>query len=141
MAKTSAENITLDRDIPVFYVTADSYPEGIMAAHESLRKLVPFSKERNYFGLSRPENGGSIVYRAAAQELTAGEGKTLGCDNLVIKKGTYTCITVKDYLNHLQDIELAFRELLRHPQLDPQGYCVEWYFNAADVRCMVRLVS
>jgi hypothetical protein len=27
----------------------------------------------------------------------------------------------------------------RDIDLDPEGYCVEWYFNDRDVKCMIRL--
>jgi hypothetical protein len=135
----SEKTIILNKGIPLFYVTADSFPDGIMAAHQALHKLVPFSNKRNYYGLSRPEKGGAIVYRAAAEELSEGEGKTLGCETLVLKKGTYACTVIKDYLQNLPAIQKAFSALLQHPHLDPQGYCVEWYFNETDVSCMVRL--
>jgi hypothetical protein len=29
--------------------------------------------------------------------------------------------------------------LLTQPNIDPNGYCLEWYLNGKDVRCMVRL--
>ena len=139
MNQISDETIQLDQDLTLFYITAGSYPDGILAAHQGLHQLVPFSKERGYYGLSRPEGGGAIVYRAAATELTKGEGKALGCDTLLLKKGTYASSVIKDYLSRLPAIGQAFGSLLQHPRLDPQGYCVEWYFNETDVRCMVRI--
>jgi hypothetical protein len=37
-------------------------------------------------------------------------------------------------------IDRAFKELLEQPNLDPQGYCVEWYSsNEESVKCMIRL--
>ncbi len=32
-----------------------------------------------------------------------------------------------------------FQELCRDPELDPAGYCVEWYYNELDVKCFVKL--
>jgi hypothetical protein len=132
------ETITLDKDIKVFYVTAKSFPDGIMEAHKKLHALVPFSADRKYFGISRPENG-AIVYRAAAEELTPGEAEKLNCDTLVLKKGKYICSTINDYMKDVQSIGRCFKELLSRPDIDPQGYCVEWYFTDKDVKCMVRL--
>ena len=51
---------------------AKSFPEGILEAHQTLHALVPYSQNRKYFGISRPENG-NIVYKAAAEELIEGE--------------------------------------------------------------------
>ena len=133
------ETFSIDKDITVFYISADSYPQGIAEAHRRLHELVPFSPERNYFGLSRPENGGTVVYRAAVEELYAGEAQRFNCDTLVLEKGNYSCITVNDYESDLPAIGQAFGKLLALPDLDAQGYCVEWYFSKNDVRCMVRL--
>ncbi len=133
------EITTIDKDITVFYVTASSYPEGIMDARENLHSRVPFSTDRKYFGISRPEEGGDIVYRAAAEELTPGEGKQFGCDTVVLKKGRYVYIRLNNYMDDLTGVGRAFDELLTHPDIDPQGYCVEWYLSQKDVQCMVRL--
>lgn len=37
------ENFTLNADIKVMCVTAESFPEGIMAAHSQLHIIVSFS--------------------------------------------------------------------------------------------------
>lgn len=133
------ETITLDKDIKVFYVTASTFPEGILAAHQCLHAKIPYSTERKYFGISRPENNGEVVYRAAAEEMKEGEGATLNCDTLVLEKGKYISLTVLDYMKDLSSIDKAFRQLLASPDLDPEGYCVEWYLTDKDLRCMIRL--
>jgi len=132
------ETITIQQDIPVFYVPATSFPEGIMAAHQQLHALVPFSTGRRYFGISRPEDG-KIRYKAAAEELEPGEAEKFHCKKLVLKKGRYISETVLDYAKDDQLIAKTFQQLLEQPGLDPQGYCVEWYISGKDVRCMVRL--
>lgn len=133
------EKLTFDHDITLFYVTAISYPDGILHAHQTLHAKVPFTIDRDYFGVSRPENG-SIVYRAAAKELINGEAEKYGCDTLVLKKGTYISLNVKNYRKNPTVITTAFERLLLRPDLDPQGYCVEWYSNDEDaLKCMIRL--
>jgi hypothetical protein len=132
------EKITLDNDIKVSYITAKSFPDGIMDAHKKLHALVPFSTGRKYFGISRPENG-VIVYKAAAEEINKGEAEKLNCDTLILKKGKYICLTINDYVKDIQSIDRAFKKLLSYPDLDPEGYCVEWYLNDKDVKCMIRL--
>ncbi len=133
------ETIFQEQDTKVFYVTATYFPDGIQVAHEKLHALVPFSTDRKYFGISRPENNGPIVYRAAAEEIKKGEAEKLNCDTLVLKKGKYISLTIHDYTKDIQSIAKAFQQLLSSPGLDLQGYCVEWYVNNQDVKCMIRL--
>lgn len=134
------EKIKIEKDIKVFCVPATSFPAGIADAFEKLHSLIPFSKERNYFGLSRPENSGEIVYRAAAEELDRREAKKLGFDTIVIKEGEYVSLHVKQFRKNPMVIKEAFDQLLTVPNLDPQGYCVEWYHSEKEeVRCMIRL--
>ena len=135
------ETVKIDNDIKVLYVTAASFPDGVMAAHQKLHALIPYSAERRYFGLSRPENGGEIIYKAAAEELHPGEAEELKCDTMIIKKGNYACITINDYMKDIPAIGNAFQQLTDLPNIDPQGYCVEWYLTQTDVKCMVRLAE
>ncbi len=134
------KTINFENDIKVFYVEAESFPEGIEAAHKKLHELVPFSDKRKFFGISRPENG-RIVYRAGVEEVVAGEAERLNCKIMILEKGKYISVTIEDYMKHIEGIGMAFEELLSFPGIDQQGYCVEWYFNDKDVRCMVRLAS
>lgn len=132
------ETITIDEDISVLYITASSFPEGILEAHQKLHARVLYTTERRYFGISRPENG-IIIYKAAAEETEPGEAEKLNCDRLVLERGRYVSLTIKDYMKDIQRIGQTFQQLLASPGLDPNGYCVEWYLNDKDVRCMVRL--
>jgi hypothetical protein len=132
------ETITTGNDIKVFYITAKSFPDGIMEALEKIHSLVPFSSHRKCLGVSRPENG-IIVYKAATEEKNPCEAEKLNLDTLVLKKGRYISLTINDSKKDIQSIGKAFKKLLSYPGTDPQGYCVEWYLNRKDVRCMVRL--
>lgn len=134
------EKFKLEEDIKVFFVTAKSFPQGISEATDKLHSLFPFSTQRKIFGLSRPEHNSGIVYRAAAEEMYEGEGEKLGCETLIIPNGDYLSITVSDFRKDIMSIDRAFQKLLKEPNLDPQGYCVEWYSsNKDDVKCMIRL--
>ena len=132
------ETKTVNKDIKVFYVTATSFPDGIKQAHEKLHSLIPFSKDRRYFGISRPENG-IIIYRAAAEELNDREAESLNLDTLILKKGNYISLTINNYVKDIPAIGEAFKLLLSNRDIDPQAYCVEWYLSDKDVKCMVRL--
>lgn len=135
------EPYILKDDITVVYVNATSFPDGINDAHETLHKIVgPPDGKRSYFGVSRPEaeTNGEIVYRAAASIPTADESNKLKLPTLVLKKGEYASILLNDYHTDVTQIARAFELLLEQPNLDENGYCVEWYLKS-DVRCMVRL--
>lgn len=133
------EQFYLEQDIHVCCITATSFPEGIMDAHEQLHALIPFSKERRYFGISRPDHQGTIIYKAAAEVLQPDEKEPAGCEPFVIPGGRYISSTIINYPGHLEAISKTFRELLSVPGIDPNGYCVEWYLGEKDMRCMVRL--
>jgi len=133
------ETYKLEKDIKIFYVTATSFPAGIQEAHDRLHAMVTFSKERKYFGVSRPENN-KIIYRVGTEETYAGEAEKYKCDTLTLKGGNYISVVVKDFRKDKSSISKTFDELLKQPNPDPKGYCVEWYANdKEEVRCMVRL--
>ena len=134
------ETVNFDNDVKVLYVQALSFPDGILAAHQKLHGVIPYSTERKYYGISRPENG-SIVYKAGAQELNPGEAEQFKLDTLILKKGNYACIDIHDYMKDIPAIGQAFNQLTELPNIDPLGYCVEWYLNDKDVKCMVRLAD
>ena len=69
-----------------------------------------------------------------------GEAEKLQCDTLIIPKGKYIALKVVDFRKDITSIGRAFQQLLKHPDLDPQGYCVELYANDKEVvTCMIRL--
>ena len=99
------ETIIIEKDIKVYYVTANSFPEDILTAHQTLHSKIPFSKERRYFGLSRPEKeNDGIVYKAAAEQIQDDLEKDYQLDTFVIEKGTYKCITISNYKDDPQSI-------------------------------------
>ena len=132
------EQITLTEDIRVYYIQATSFPEGVVAAHETLHAMYPFDAARRCFGVSRPEHG-KIDYKAAAEELVPGEYAKQGLPSLIIRKGIYKCIAIKDFRKNIPAISYAFTDLIVQPGIDPETYCVEWYQGMNDVLCMVRM--
>jgi predicted transcriptional regulator YdeE len=136
------ETIIIEKDIKVYYVTANSFPEDILTAHQTLHSKIPFSKERRYFGLSRPEKeNDGIVYKAAAEQIQDDLEKNYQLDTFVIEKGTYKCITISNYKGDPQSIKKAFQELTALANIDSNGYCLEWYCNKEDVSCMVKITG
>jgi len=88
--------------------------------------------------ISRPENG-MIVYHAAAEAKEQVDIKSTELASLIIPKGDYISMEIKIIGGDYSLIKNAFDQLLLHPQIDPNGYCVEEYTSMDDVICMVRL--
>lgn len=131
------EIFDLNEDIKVFCITATSFPDGILDAHERLHGIIPFSIDRKYFGISRPENN-LIIYKAAVEELP-NESRKYDLEPFLIKKGKYISTVVENYAKEPQDIRTAFEKLTSYSGIESDGYCIEWYINDSDVRCMIRL--
>lgn len=128
----------VDEDLTVFYVEADSFPEGVSTAFHTLMEKLPYTEGRTFFGISHPDKTGRIIYRAGVREAYEGEAKKYGHKTFIIKRGIYRIETITDWQGKESHIGEAFRRLLRDPNLDMQGACVEWY-TGDDVMCMVRL--
>jgi hypothetical protein len=135
------EKYNLMKDIELFCITAELFPDGILAAHQKLHSLLPTPEGRNFFGISRPNNKGTIIYKAAVEESYEGEAEKYGCETFVLKKGDYISTFISNYRDDITSFSRAFKKLLADPKIDPNGYCVEMYLGEQDVRCMVRLNS
>ena len=134
------EKFEMQKDILVMYVSAASFPDGIEAAFKKLETSLPAKDGRNFFGISWADKNGKIVYKAAAGEKFPGEGKSLGLETFVIKKGTYISKLITDFMKNKQEIGATFKQMLKHPELDTNSYCLEWY-KGGEVLCMVKLES
>jgi predicted transcriptional regulator YdeE len=132
---------TLNNDKHLYTVQATSFPDGVKAAFERLGQISGNTTTtfKDIFGISYMGPDGKIIYKAAAPETFEGEAAKKGCESFTMKKGTYYCHTIKDWEKHMDQFQVVFEELLKHPELDPQGACVEWYKGVNEVLCMVRL--
>jgi hypothetical protein len=130
--------LKLEKEIVVFRIKATTFPEGVGAAHQKLHSLVEWSPSRHYFGVSRPGEQGSIVYWAAASELVADELGGHGLEKFIIEPGIYKYLDVHLYMQNISEIGHAFKRLTMLPDIDPNGYCLEWYMGT-DCRCMIKL--
>ncbi|MGQ2983225.1 hypothetical protein [Flavobacterium sp.] len=135
------ETIHLDNDITIMYIQAVSFPEGLPKAYEKLHALLPFGEERKFISLSCMDANQSIIYRAGAEALHENEATEFGLPTLELKKGRYLSITIRNFMEDTLMIGQAFQTLMQDPRIDPEGYCVEWYFNDPDVHCMIRLMD
>lgn len=131
------DTMKFEQDTTVFFIQAVSFPDGVLAAHQQLHRITPKVDSRKCFGVSRPEDH-VISYKAAAEQISDGESSSLGLKTLVLKKGDYYCVTIHDFMKNLPAIGETFQQILQQPGIDPEGYCVEWYYTDNDVHCMVR---
>jgi hypothetical protein len=131
--------VRIEQDKTVVFIAAESFPAGVKSAHEKLHGNVAFSEERGYYGISWMEQG-RIRYLAAADELYPEEAEKYGLEKFVIKKGSYICQTVQNFMNDTPAIGETFEQMLADTHIDPQGYCLEVYSkNGKDMQCMVKL--
>ncbi|RDC54524.1 transcriptional regulator [Pedobacter chinensis] len=133
------ETYIFEHDIEVLCVTAVSFPNGVLKAHQQLHALLPDIKQRRIFGISSPDQNGGIIYKAAAEILNSEEADQSGQETFVIKKGTYISILIKNFMDDVSKIGKTFEKLIKQPNIDPEGYYLEDYINETDVRCMVRI--
>jgi hypothetical protein len=131
------DSFILGDDIKIMYIDASIFPDGIKKAHEQLHSILPKVEGRRLFGISAPEQGGVIKYKAAAEEMFPGEARNLGLQTFKIRHGAYMSFFIKDYREHSENIPDAFKLLTGQQEADPNGYCLEWYIGENDVKCLV----
>jgi hypothetical protein len=129
----------IPEDIKTFYVAATSFPAGVLQAHQTLHALLPSTTNRKFFGISFPDTAGKIIYRAAVEESFTGEAEQFHCGTFFIRKGAYASTTIKDFMTDISSVAKTFQQLLAHPGLDKDGYCLEIYPNEKDMICLVKL--
>jgi len=130
----------LNPDINVLCVTANSFPDGIMAAFDKLNSLVQAPGSRKVFGISYGDGNKNTIYKAALEENSADEAARFGCERFKIEKGEYISEYIEDFMKNIPAMGQAFQEMCRDKRIDSNGYCVKMYLNNnKDVLCMVKL--
>jgi len=132
------EQYTLKQDIPVFCVTARSFPDCVQEAFQTLENMLPTLNGRTFYGISRMNEQNQIVYKAAVSESFAGEAAQYGCEPFVIKKGAYLTETIRNWCDDTTAIGATFQRLLADPRMDTSFPCVEWYRSDKEMMCMVK---
>jgi hypothetical protein len=129
-------------DLSIICATARLFPDGILEAFRSLEKAIGDNiAHRPFFGISKPNEKGTIIYKAGVLETKEGEAESYGFETFTLSKGTYLTETLIDWKKRPQSIGEVFQKLLSDPRLDPSSSCVEWYKGQEDVMCMVKLVE
>ncbi|HLO45672.1 MAG TPA: hypothetical protein VK175_15140 [Leadbetterella sp.] len=131
------EDYIFENDIVLACKRAKKFPEGVQEAFQVLHANIPFSTERKFMSMSWMKESGDIVYLAGAEILKGESFPDL--EIFHFKKGKYRGTVIEDFMKDIPQMGKLFQELCSDPQLDPEGYCVEWYFNESDVKCFVKL--
>ncbi|WP_416866405.1 MAG: hypothetical protein ACMVP2_01380 [Imperialibacter sp.] len=132
------EIIHIPHDIKVFGHQVNAFPNGVGDAFDAIVERVEGGFSRPFYGLSRMK-GNDVIYMAAAIEKFPEEGKQLGYEEYVIRKGNYAAITVTDWHSKLSALPGVFSELMKIEGLDPEHWAVEWYKDDDELVCMLRL--
>ena len=132
------EQIKIEKNIQVFCIQAESFPDGVMEAFQTMHSFIEFPPKRRNFGISRLENS-KFIYKVASEELEKGDLKKHNLEEFTIPAGNYIGITITDFRKDISSIQKAFEQLLLYPNVESKGYRIEEYLGINNVICMVRL--
>ena len=131
------ENFKLTRDYHLQCKKVDSFPDGIGEAFELLYRQLKDTGQRNYFGLSRMDDQGRIIYKVAAERLENDLFTDNDYEPGVLPASEYLVHRLRNWREHLQDIKTMFGQLMADPRTDKSFPCVEWYRNDDEMWCMM----
>lgn len=131
----------ITHDIRLCCFPASSFPDGVMDAFKTLHSKVPNQNGRRLFGISWPDGKGSLVYKAAIEEIFPGETEELGAETYTLKKGEYLSLLVQNFMDDIPSIGKAFQVLVDAPGVHPNTIGVEEYLSGTEVRCMVPMMA
>ncbi|MBA2423108.1 MAG: transcriptional regulator [Chitinophagales bacterium] len=132
------EKFILEKDLKVFGVEVENFPEGIGDAFDKLVNMISGEVDRSYFGISITTDKG-FSYKAVAEEKYDGETENYNCDRYIIEKGEYLSVTLNDWRKKTDSIKDIFHEMFHNAVIDKTKPCVEWYKNDDEMLCMVRI--
>ncbi|WP_207533422.1 hypothetical protein [Desertivirga arenae] len=133
------EKLVLTESIDLFCIRAKSFPEGIKDAFDTLSNLLTdSSSERIFYGISYPDEKGSIVYKAAVEQKAEEDLDKAELEKFTIPSGIYLTEKIEDFMHNIPAIGDCFMRLLANPEID-RFPCIEWYNNSKDVICLVKL--
>lgn len=130
---------TISDAIIVYCLKASSFPDGVGAVYGRLHNEYPPESGRSYFGISRPAPDGKITYMAAVKLNETDGTPSSEYERFTIKKGRYLCKDISNYMANLPAIGASFAEMIREPNVAPDGYCLEVYLSPTELTCMVKL--
>ncbi|MFT3934530.1 MAG: hypothetical protein QM726_12985 [Chitinophagaceae bacterium] len=135
------EKYELQNDLQLFGVRVPDFPNGVKQGFDTLVANLPEGLARSYYGVSWMEKD-AVVYFAMAAEQFAGESLQHSFkEKILIPKGTYQSIAIKDWMKQLDCIKDAFYELMQHPSTAVNTVCVEWYKDDSEMLCLMKAAT
>jgi len=125
----------------IICVKATSFPDGVMDGHRKLHCLITHDKPRRYYSVSHGSENGLILYMAGAEIVEDADHGLADTEEFTIRKGDYISKEIQGYMENIPAIGETFAEMLKRPDIDPQGYCLEHYLDQKTVVCMVPLMN
>lgn len=132
------DKYNLTSDLKVFGRQVSTFPLGIKDAFDHLMAIVPDANKRSYYGLSRLDDKGGVLYYAAVEEAHKGEAQLYGMDSYTIPKGRYSTVTITNWMQKTDSIKDVFHQLMQGDCADLTTLCVEWYKNDNEMMCMMK---
>lgn len=125
-------------DVNLVVSRADSFPEGIEAAWNTLESKLTSLKGRKFYGLTVCEGDG-LAYFAGVEAADDEEVARLGLTTMAIKGGRYAKAKLTDWQNHKDEIGRTFDRLMQDYDMDPNGASVEFYRSQSELHLLIPL--
>ena len=130
--------IELNQPVEVFFVQADSFPQGISASFNKLNELLGKKYDHHIYGITLC-NSDKLVYYACAKENFEGEAALLGLPTFIIPNGRYLQTTLNNWPENLGKIPEIFDHLMAQSNAKKQSLCVEDYITEDTMLALVQL--
>jgi predicted transcriptional regulator YdeE len=125
------------QDQQLFGRLVKSFPNGVGDAFHALIETIKDDK-RSYYGISKIDDKGGILYWAAAEEKAAGEAEKYKCERFTIPAGDYLSETVLNWRENTDCIKDVFHEMMQDARADTTKPCIEWYYKDDEMYCMIK---
>src|SRR6478609_5757070 len=99
----------LKEDIQLVCITVSDFPEGIGEVFKKLEQEFSETAAAGYYGISWMDDAGQIIYKASAVKPESYSEENY--ENYELRKGTYLCISIENWMQNLPQITEAFRFL------------------------------
>jgi hypothetical protein len=133
------EKYNLEKNVKVFGVIVETFPEGVGEAFEGLMKKLGDGFNRSYYGISEMKEN-QLVYKAVVEEKYDEEAEKYKLEKFNIESGTYFTIILKDWQNNTECIKDIFQKMMESEKVDKRKPCVEWYKTNDEMLCMMKSI-
>ncbi len=127
---------TIPADVLTLFMEPDIFPQGIDDTFKKLGALIGGFEGREVYGTAEMTDG-RMIYRACVKEQYPGEGVKYNLPYYTIPKGKYLCTTLKDWRNHLPEINKVFQQLAQHSDARKNSPVLEYYKNEDEALLML----